>query len=108
MSKEESGVNNTKISSISQSTEYENISNTHPNTKLLKKHTTDQSFLLETSDFINLEKKSEQSIHHQIIYKIKNETLNFQISFKDYLINCEAMSIQPLSKTDFSILYDML
>lgn len=63
-------------------------------------------YLIKITDFINTEKRSEQSIHHEMIVKTKNVTLSTSASYQQYLIECEDLSIIPLSKTDFNTIFE--
>lgn len=68
----------------------------------------DSTYLLDIKDFITTVKVTESGIHHQIIEKIKNNTVGQKESFKKYLEECEELSLTPLPKTDFNTILEML
>lgn len=63
---------------------------------------------LNIKDVIEKENNFEsQSIHHDIIYKIKIEGNNKIETYKKYIKECEEMNITALQKVDFNIIYDI-
>lgn len=63
--------------------------------------------ILGIKDFIENEKLGEKSIHHQIICKVKEIKSSKANAYKEYLAECDQLSIPHVTKSDFNMIFDM-
>ncbi|ELA42165.1 uncharacterized protein VICG_00808 [Vittaforma corneae ATCC 50505] len=64
-------------------------------------------YILSVKDFIESERQGEKSIHHQIISKVKENESSKARAYKKYLAECDQLSIPSVTKSDFSMIFDM-
>lgn len=72
-------------------------------------HTVCGDHILRLEDFVERkEAGAEKGIHHELISKAREAELGRRQAYKDYMKECNAMSLMPLSRMDFEMIFDLL